>query len=304
MHVAVLIVAFQHPPDVVRCLRALELSTYQDFEVVVCENGGKQAYDELVAALKASSLPRERVRIIEAPNNGGFASGVNLCFRASPTADLWWILNPDTEPDRGALNAMVARFSMGNCDAVGGTLYLPDGRVQSHGGVWRPLFARPVSIGYGTTLNTSIDQPAVERRLNYLSGASMMVSRKFHATVGNMREDYFLYCEETAWCLEAVRQGMRFGFARDARVLHYQGTSTGNTMDVASRSRLSVYLSERNKILLTKDYFPYSLWLAAPTSFLNLLVRYIRHRAWSQLWYAISGWVAGIRNERGCPNEG
>jgi hypothetical protein len=50
MHVAVAIVGFRNEGDIVRCLGALEASTHRDFEIVICENGGPEAYARLTAA--------------------------------------------------------------------------------------------------------------------------------------------------------------------------------------------------------------------------------------------------------------
>ena len=252
MHVAVLIVAFQNAADVERCLRALACSTYTDFEVVVCENGDNDAYRSLTSLI-ADRAPRQvRTKLIHAPANGGFASGVNICSRAVPDADCYWILNPDTEPDAGAMEALVNKLSTGKCDAAGGILFLPDGRTQSYGGVWIPWRGRFVSIGFGSFPGKAIGEAQIERRQNYLSGASMMVGRNFLRRAGEMREDYFLYGEEVAWCIEAARRGLRLGFCPTAKVIHYQGTSTGCTERISDRSRISVYLGERNRILLTR----------------------------------------------------
>ncbi|HWA03393.1 MAG TPA: glycosyltransferase family 2 protein [Rhizomicrobium sp.] len=298
MHVAVLIVAFRNTSDVVRCMKSLGRSTYPDFEVVICENGGEEAYRKLVAALdEARAGPRTKV--VLAPSNGGFAAGVNICLDTARDADAYWILNPDTEPHPDAMGALVRRLAHGDCDASGGVLCFADGRVQSFGGLWIPWRGRFESIGFGTVPNRPVRVAQIERRQNYLSGASMMVSREFAARAGAMREDYFLYGEEVAWCIDAARRGLRLGFCPGARVVHYQGTTTGSTEKISDRSRISVFLGERNRILLTRDYFPHLLVPAIAISLLDLCMRFGRHAAWRQLGYALSGWWAGIRNERG-----
>src|SRR3546814_13959768 len=110
------------------------------------------------------------------------------------------------------------RLGKGDCQAVGGIQYYGDGRVQSDGGTWRPWFARAVSIGHGRKLSDPIDPDAIESSINYITGASMLVSRAFLQATGPMREDYFLYCEEVEWFMRARAKGMAFGFAPEARV--------------------------------------------------------------------------------------
>ncbi len=204
LHIAVAIVGYRDCEDIVRCLAALETSNHRDFEVVICENGGPEAYAELTKALPAALAGGQAVRIHLAPGNIGYAGGVNLCMRETAEADAWWILNPDTAPEPDAMGALAAKLAEGRCAAVGCALYFPNGKVQSHGGHWRGWFAWPISMGYGHTPGAAVDVAAIERQLNYLNGASILVGRRFLETVGPMREDYFLYCEDTDWCLRAV----------------------------------------------------------------------------------------------------
>lgn len=300
-HVAVLIVGFRNVDDIKRCLEALDRSTHADYEIVVCENGGGEAFDALRTAISDRRPGGQPVKLVQAPENLGFAGGVNLCLANAPAADAWWILNPDTEPAPDALQLMLARLVLGGCDAVGCTLYLPDGRVQSYGGLWRSWLARAESLGIGARLEAAVDPAEVERVQNYLNGASMLVGRRFLDVAGPMREDYFLYCEEVEWCLRAVSRGLVLGFAQAARVLHRQGTTTGAGGARNRQPRLPVYLGERNKVLLTRDLFPRRVVVATVAAVALLLLRYGRYGAWRQIGYGLAGLRAGLGDERGRP---
>lgn len=301
MHVAICIVAFRNIDDIASCLGALASSNHREFEVLICENGGRAAFDALQAQLPAALPGGQPVRAVCASHNLGYAGGVNVCLQETTSADAWWVLNPDTLPGPESLARLVARLEAGDCDAAGNTVYLPDGRVQSHGGRWRPWLARAVSIGHGTTHGGTVDQGRVEREQTYLNGASMMIGRRFFTTVGPMREDYFLYCEEVEWCLRGLKHGMRLGYAPGADVLHEAGTTTGSYDHIRSRPRTPIYLGERNKMLTTRDCFPLRLPVAAVAALALLCLRFGRARAWRQLGYALSGWAAGLRGERGPP---
>jgi GT2 family glycosyltransferase len=161
--------------------------------------------------------------------------------------------------------------------------------------------ARAESIGTGRSHGTSVDRAALEKSLSYLSGASILFSRRFHEIVGAMREDYFLYCEEVEWCLRAKARGMRLGFAPNALVVHDLGTTPGAGNDLANRPRLPLYLGERNKILVTRDCFPARLPLAAMAALVLLVLTCGRRGAWRQLGYGLAGWWAGLCNRRGTP---
>lgn len=299
-HIAVAIVGYRNTQDVCACLAALARSIHHDFEIVICENGGGEAFQALRAALPRTLPGGQPVTLIQAPRNGGFASGINICIAAAPQADAWWILNPDTEAASGAMAALAARLAQG-FDAVGGTVHFENGQVQSRGGVWRAWLGRAESIDNGKTRDAVADTAAIERRLNYLSGASMLVGRRFLEQAGPMPEGFFLYGEEVDWCLTAQARGLKLGFAAGADVLHRQGTTTGTTKQLGTRSWLSVYLDERNKILITRRHFPARLPVAATAALLLIALRYLRKGALRQFGYGVSGWFAGLRGESGPP---
>lgn len=301
MHVVVCVVGFRNAGDILVCLRALEQSTHTDFEVIICENGGPNAFAALNAVLPSKLARGQAVRAFAASDNLGYAGGMNACLKATPDADAWWILNPDTEPSATAMALMAARLVTGDCDAVGSSILGSQRDVQSHGGRWRPWLARAEAIGRGEPVGALPAVADVERVQNYISGASLMVTARFLQVAGPMREDYFLYGEEVEWCLRGVQRGMRLGFAAGARVLHHAGTTTGAAKDIHSRPRLPVYLDERNKILVTRDRFPARLPVAAGAAFLLILMRFARRGAWRQTGYALAGWFDGLRNRRGKP---
>lgn len=301
MHVAVVIVGFRNPQDIAGCLSRLQSSDHHDYEVVICENGGRDAVRALAALLPERLAGGQPVRILDAGSNLGYAGGVNAGMRASSDADAWWILNPDTEPESAALASLLERLQAGDCDAVGGAIYLPDRRIQTCGGRWVPWLARPVSIGRGGDIDAAVNVEVVEHQLSYISGACMLVSRRFLEQTGPMREDYFLYCEEVEWCLRAQSLGLRLGFAAGARVLHHSGSTTGSGDEIKRRPRMPIYLDERNKILVTRDCFPARTVVAATAALALLIGRFARRGAWRQLGYALSGWAAGVGNRRGMP---
>jgi len=300
-HVAIAIVGYNNVADVQRCVNAIAKSIYSDFEIIICENGSQPTYEALQAVLPTALPGGQQIRVIKSPANDGYASGVNQCINASSSADAWWVLNPDTEAQPNALAALVERLNQGDVQAVGGTLYFPDGEIASYGGKWRSWLARAVSIGLGSPLDATPNATRIEQEQTYLSGASMLVSRDFVRRAGLMSEEFFLYCEEIDWCLTAAQQGLRLGFAAGAKVLHHQGTSTGRSISVSDRSKLSVYLDERNKMLVTRIHFPSHLPVASAAALLLLALRYLRKGAFRQYFYGLSGWFAGLLGRRGIP---
>lgn len=301
MHVAIAIVGFRNVEDVRNCIAAVARSTYFDYEIVICENGGPAAAAALRSALPEALGGGQQVRLVEAPSNLGYAGGVNVAMRAAPNADAWWVLNPDTKVEPEAMEACVRRLRAGDCDAVGCTIQLPNNRVQSHGGIWQAALGRAVSIGYGESVSAPVDGETIEATQSYLNGAGMLVSRRFVEVTGLMREDYFLYCEEVEWFLRGRARGMRLGYAPDGRILHEAGTTTGSGRAFREMPRTPVYMNERNRLLVTRDTHALLLPVVAVTALLVIFARFARRRAWRQVAYALAGWAAGLTNRRGPP---
>lgn len=300
--VVVAIVGYRNAEDIRQCLEALSHSTYTDFDVVICENGGEAAYSALNEVIPNVLPAGQSVRVLQADRNLGYAGGVNRCLTHGSEADAWWVLNPDTSPEPGALEALVTRMVEGPYDMVGGIIYKADGSIQTCGGRWRPWLARAESIGNGWPVDREIDAAVVERAMNYVSGASMLVSAHYLRCVGLMREDYFLYAEEIEWCLRGSKQGMRLGFASKARILHGHGTTTGSGVSYRSRPRLPIFLDERNKMLVTWDHFPWRMPVASVMALLLIVMRFPRRGAFRQWGYATAGWLAGLFGRRGIPS--
>jgi N-acetylglucosaminyl-diphospho-decaprenol L-rhamnosyltransferase len=301
-HVRICIVGYRNLGDVNACLGALALQTHDDFEIVICENGGPEAVGALMSALPDTLASGQALRIVSDHSNPGYAEGVNRCIEADGSAEAYWVLNPDTLPQPGALAAMVMRLQAGDVDAVGGQLLNPDGTLGSCGGQWISLLAYARSIGLGRPASEAPSQKLVESRMRFISGASMLCSRHFVEIVGPMRGDYFLYCEEVEWCLRARKRGMRLGHTSQARVLHHQGSSTGSGKAVSDRGRLPVYCNERNRILTLRDTRPELLVPGAIGALAMIFYFYGKRRAWTQMGIAVGAWRDGVMNRRGKPD--
>lgn len=300
VHVAVVIVGYNNPEDISRCVASLQESTYGDFEIVICENGSETSFAALQSAIPAVLPGGQSVRLVKAPGNGGYASGINIAMAESSGVDAWWILNPDTEASPIAMAALVACILRGY-DAAGGPIHFPGGEIQSFGGRWLNWQAKAVSLGYGMPKGSRPDPAEIERTQNFLSGASMFVSRKFLQATGPMAEYFFLYCEEAEWFLRGISRGMRLGFAPDAVIVHHQGTTTGYSKSLRSRSCRAIFLDERNKMVLTRERYPARLPVVALLALGRLVGRYGRAGAFRQIAFGISGWFMGLCGQRGIP---
>jgi GT2 family glycosyltransferase len=257
---------------------------------------------DILTTVRAKLPNGQPVFLHEARGNLGYAGGVNAALSRLADDPDWqavWILNPDTKLDRNALAAALARLQAGGYGIVGSRLVLEaTRRIHLYGGRWRTLLARGFNIGLGAPGDAAADVDDIERQMTYVCGAAMLVSRRFIEEIGLMDDRYFLYCEEVDWCLRRGRY--RLGYAHDSIVYHGHGTTTGATGRHGKRSELSVYLGERNKLLLTKRFYRHLYPLVLISSLL-LTSLYLAHRSIPNFRAALAGWLAGVRGEEGIP---
>lgn len=213
--------------------------------------------------------------LISIKENLGFAGGNNVGLRygmALGDVDYYWLLNNDTVVEPDALTHLVARMQQDPGAGICGSticLYHDRSKIQALGGGyychWLGLpwhYGRFVQSGRDT-----INYQKAESRMNYVEGASMLVSRSFLEKVGLMSEEYFLYFEELDWALRSKGR-FRLGYAPASIVYHKVGASIGTSSNPARKSLVCDYYNIRNRIRFTRQYHPLSL----PTVYLILML--------------------------------
>jgi N-acetylglucosaminyl-diphospho-decaprenol L-rhamnosyltransferase len=213
-----------------------------------------------------------------------------------------WILNPDTEPEAGALAALVGRAELGGKGMVGSTILEAgsDDVVRFRGGLhWQRFAARSIAIGLHESIGAPFDLCAVENAMDGPSGASMYVTRKCLDQVGLMDESYFLFFEDLDWGVRAKKLGL--GYASTSIVAHQRGTTTGSAGGLAAMSKLAVYLQHRNGIHFVRRHFPWSLPVRIAVSILHAF-RFLIHRAPGNFLATLEGVLAGLKGETGQPD--
>ena len=216
--------------------------------------------------------------VVRSGGNLGFAGGNNVGIRAAglQNYEYFWLLNTDTVVRPDTLPALLERAAESGIGMVGSTLvdYGSPQRVQALGG--GQLDARTLRTSHiGAELPVSAvpaserEVAAVEQRMTYVVGASMLVTCEFIREVGPMCEDYFLYFEEIDWALRAAGR-FRLGYAPNSVVYHKGGASSTKVV-----SEFSERLFCRNRVRFIGRFFPERVWPALA----NMALEVLRHLA-------------------------
>ena len=212
--------------------------------------------------------------LIQTGANLGFAGGNNVGIRYIQARDDYsfiWLLNNDTVIHADALVQLVNRMeSVTGAGMCGSTVYYyhdPD-HLQAQGGAqYVKWLGMGRHIGEGLPVEQMIAPEQVEQQLDYILGASMLISKSFIENIGLMNEEYFLYFEELDWALRAKGK-FCLVYAPDSVVFHKEGGSIGTDSSGINRSLTSDYYLFKNRLIVTRKYFP---WLL-PLVYMRLIV--------------------------------
>jgi len=205
-------------------------------EILVVDNASADGSPDMVR----ETFPD--VRLIESGGNLGFARGNNLALPRCRGRHIL-LLNPDTicEPESLArLSAFLDATS--DAGAVGpiltdatGTPTLSWGttpRLRYHllslidpGRRWLPAILRDT-----TTARIPVDA-AFPYRVDYVVGACLMTTRAALDAVGPLDERFFMYFEETDWCVRAAAAGYAIYLEPRARIAHLEGRAAARVHD-------------------------------------------------------------------------
>lgn len=185
---------------------------------------------------------RDYCELIQSGGNFGYAGGNNVGIRRALACDCTHVcvLNNDTIVDPVEL-AKLADYldSDKDCAFVGPVLLESDstGRTVQSAGASINLWTGDVSVRSGgvprETLSGAFD-------CDYIGGACIMLRACDVEKLGLIPECYFLFFEETEWCLRAKRMGRRVVCCADASIVHKGSAS------IHKVGGLSGYLLTRN----------------------------------------------------------
>ncbi len=265
--VLVVIVNYRTPTLTINCLRSLvaEVQSLPGIQVVVADNcSGDDSVVQIQTAIAtegwenwASLLPLER--------NGGYAFGNNAVIRPALQSehppDYFLLLNPDTQVHPGAIQTLVDFMdSHPNVGLAGSGMESAEGIPKRRSFRFHTILSELDNglrfgivsklLSHWIIVKPMPDEPAPA---DWLPGASLMVRRQVFESVGLMDEEYFLYYEETDFCLQAQRADWPCWRVPQSRVMHMAGQSTGVTTP-GSQNRLPQYWFESRQRYFVKNH--------------------------------------------------
>ena len=173
------------------------------------------------------------VRVLRQADNTGYAGGMNAgaSVHARGGADRVLLLTQDARLKPGAVDALLAAADGApSYGVLGPVLELADGTGRWSTGVVRTR----AGVRHETELGTS--EEIVDR--DSVDGTIMLVRADAYRAAGGFEERFFMYFEETDFCLRCSSAGWKVGVVPAARGLTQPGS--------VKRPAVHAYLMTRN----------------------------------------------------------
>ena len=253
------IVSYKSATLTIGCLRSLQAErerAHPALRCVVVDNASGDA--PAIAQAIAANGWGDWVDLVVAPRNGGFAYGNNLglrSFLARGDFDFAYLINPDALAHPGAIEALAGFLEARPAAGIAGGIFEnPDGSDWAFAFHFPSLLSElesALQLGVVSHLLRHHKVPVAmgrePRRVDWVSGAAMMVRRDVFERIGGLDEGFFLYFEETEFCWRASRCGYEVWYVPQSRVTHIGGQSTDIGAHHARPRRLPGYWYESRR---------------------------------------------------------
>lgn len=240
----ILILNYNSSKDSIFLFRSLQSLINANLKVFVIDNASAET-DQL--HLK-KYIPENNLIINK--KNLGYAGGNNIGIDIAlkEEADYVWILNPDIritlealprlldlaklDPSLAAVGPRILRREDGETIFTDGEkLYFDEKCSTEHKNSWRKNSEIPSGIDYD---------------VDYIDGSCILINCKAIKELGKLPENYFLYFEETHWCLNAKHNNWKLAVNSQAVVYNL----------ISEKKATFHYYFMRNKIIFSKKFHP------------------------------------------------
>lgn len=297
MNTTIIITNFHGDEDSIECLQSLLVAEDNNFNIVVVDNSeGDYSLNKILAwiqnpiivdTLKTIDSHRlneygeirythlnvgevsnitfeynKEIIVIKSRSNLGFGAacndGLRYCLEWM-SSDLIYFLNNDAVLKSGTVNELAKYFTENTNAGIMGTAvmeYRDPSIVQTIGGKYNQFMGTDRQVLKGIHVDV-LNQKLKTSEIDYPSGASLVITKKYAVEVGGMTEDFFLYFEE----LDLISRGKNFSFAKTGCIpntfVYHKGGSSINGAE--KRSKVSDYFILRSRLLFTSRHFPLML---------------------------------------------
>ena len=259
---AIIIVNYNGFSDTKECIESIN-NKDESILIIVVDNGSKNDESRELKSLFPD------IHTIRSEINGGFSYGNNLGIKYAldNNYDYCMLLNNDTLIDSGMIHLLLTK-------ADDKTITVPTMFYAS----------MPDTIWYGGGFINRSTGNSQHKRMNtkenvdllkdeestFATGCCILFNSNLVKRIGMFNEEMFMYCEDTEFCIRALKDENRILYVPQAKLWHKVSKSTGG-----SASQFSTYYMTRNRFYCIKKHRDFYNWTAMPFTFVSRIIRMI-----------------------------
>lgn len=253
--VSIIIPNKDHADMLDRCLKSIEKSSYQNYEIIIVENNSEK--EETFDYYK--QLKSERIKVVYWEGTFNYSAINNFGVRAAK-GDFLILLNNDVEIiTENWIEEMLSNCQRKDVGIVGAKLYYPDDTVQ-HAGIIIGIggVAGNIFTGLPRKFTGYFHKASIQQDLSAVTAACMMVKRSVYEEAGGLEEKLQVAFNDVDFCLRVRKAGYLVVFDPYVELYHYESKTRGseNTKEKVRRFQSEIEYMRSHWLELLKKGDP------------------------------------------------
>lgn len=217
-------------------LKSLYASTFKDFVVVVVDSASTDNSIELLE----KEYPQ--IVILRQNENVGVAKGNNIGIEYCLSINTEYVLlmNNDIEMDNRMLSTLVSKANENTITVPKIFYYSPNNMVWYGGGYFDWKKGKAPHVGIGEITEEKYNE---EKYVEYSPTTCMLIHNSVFKRIGLIDEEYFMYYDDTDWCVRLLDAGIKILYVPSAVMWHKVSSASGG-----GASRVKLYYMHRNQL--------------------------------------------------------
>ena len=276
--ISIIIINYNVKKHLKLCLDSISSADIKyKYEIIIIDNNSIE---------KIEDLRNVNIEVFNMDENLGFSKAVNFGISKS-SGDTILLLNPDTLINNNTINVLYEYLSDNSGVGVVGCKVLnSDGSYQLSSK--RKLLSIKILISLFFKLNKFFPKSKYFGSYNYsyenhnrildvdsVSGSCMMFKNKISSLVGGFDENFFLYFEDTDFCLQVKKYNYRVVYNPNTSIIHYKRVSI-NRSDY--ELRYEFYKSMDYFVKKNMDEFSNWFFLSKVVTFIKFLSKFYYYK--------------------------
>ncbi len=243
--IAIILVNYNGKEYNEECIKSIFNSSYDNLEVIVVDNDSKDGSPELLREQFGN-----KINLIMTGKNLGFsgANNIGISKALENGCEYVVLLNNDTLIDKDLISNMIKASKEENNAVISPKIYYYDDKNI----IWSA--GADMKWKKGLTDQRGINQKddgSYNKReeVEFGTGCCLLIPVEVIKKVGYLTDDYFLYYEDTDYCMRVRENGFKIVYEPTAVLYHKESASTGGNL-----SKLYIYYNTRNRLMFNERF--------------------------------------------------